>query len=64
MNMNTKINWEILMDCVRYGKMLTDYSFCDKEGNAYRYRTFVHPCGEKFFISMCNGEIIYLRVDK
>lgn len=58
------MNWEILKDCVRYGKVLSDNSYSDKDGNAYRQRTFVHPSGAKFFISMCNGEINYLRVDK
>lgn len=58
------MNRQILMDCIRYGEVVEDDTYKDKQGNEYRQRTFVHPCGEKFFIAMCNGEIIYLRVDK
>ena len=34
--MNNDLNWEILKDCIRYGKVLTDRSYEDYNGNCYR----------------------------
>lgn len=61
--MESAMDRMLYTECVRYGKIISDKEFKTDKGEFIRQTMFEFE-NQRLFFSLCNGKIIYFRLDR